>query len=177
MRRKLLDSSSLIIFTLASLGVWVVWRHEGWAGVWTVFSHDVSLFLSILPKVLAGCLIGAFIRFLLPRRVIERWLGNDSGLTGLILATGAGMILPGGPFTVYPLGASLYLSGAGIGPVVAFVTSWTTLGIYRAVIWETPFFGLDFVWLRTLTSLPLPFLAGYAATYVQRWVKAEEKQP
>ncbi len=173
MRRKIFDLSSLIVLALALVGAWVVWKHEGWDGVKATFFGDLDLFIGILPKVLAGCLVGAFIRILLPRDVIVRWLGGDSGLTGLVIATGAGFILPGGPFTVYPLAASLYLTGAGIGPVTAFVTSWTTLGIYRAVIWEIPFFGLDFVWLRMLTSLPLPFMAGYAAILIHRTLKDE----
>ncbi|MCA4923504.1 MAG: hypothetical protein ING86_12030, partial [Methylobacterium sp.] len=33
----------------------------------------------------------------------------------------------------------------------------------RAVIWEMPFFGTDFVLFRFLVSLPMPVLLGLAA--------------
>ena len=41
--------------------------------------------------------------------------------------------------------------------------SWTLLGYARALVWELPFFGLDFVTWRIIFSLPLPILAGLAA--------------
>ncbi|MFX5583074.1 hypothetical protein ABTE20_20930, partial [Acinetobacter baumannii] len=76
---------------------------EGAHGLFEIFAEDAWLFVEILPKVLAGCLIGAFVQLLLPREVVSRWVGGDSGLTGLIIATAIGAILPGGPFTIYPL--------------------------------------------------------------------------
>jgi hypothetical protein len=36
------------------------------------------------------------------------------------------------------------------------------LGYARAIVWELPFFGLDFVTWRIIFSLPLPILAGLA---------------
>ena len=41
--------------------------------------------------------------------------------------------------------------------------SWTLLGYARALVWELPFFGVDFVTWRVIVSLPLPILAGLAA--------------
>ena len=37
------------------------------------------------------------------------------------------------------------------------------LGINRAIIWEMPFFGPDFVIFRFLISLPMPLLLGFLA--------------
>ena len=40
----------------------------------------------MLPKVLAGCLIGAFVTLLLPRELVARWVGHESGFAGLLIA-------------------------------------------------------------------------------------------
>ena len=37
------------------------------------------------------------------------------------------------------------------------------LGYTRALVWELPFFGVDFVLWRMLVALPFPVLAGLMA--------------
>ena len=47
------------------------------------------------------------------------------------------------------------------GPTaIAFVTGWMLLGYNRALVWELPFFGPDFVLWRIIVSLPIPIIAG-----------------
>lgn len=168
--RNLIDGSTLFVLALVLAGAAFVYRREGMAGVIHVLAEDSWLFLDILPKVLAGCLIGAFVAALLPREIVSRWIGGDSGLTGLLIATAIGTIMPGGPFTIYPLAGALLAIGAGVGPAVAFVTSWTLIGLNRAIIWEAPFLGMDFVTTRMLVSLPMPVLAGFLAHWLARVV-------
>ena len=50
--------------------------------------------------------------------------------------------------------------GADVGATIAFITSWTMMGFTRALVWEIPFFGLDFTLWRILESIPLPIIAG-----------------
>ncbi len=84
----------------------------------------------MLPKVLAGCLIGAFVTLLLPRETVSHWVGAESALRGILIATVAGAILPGGPFTIYPVAGAFLAAGADAGAACAFVISWTLLGWY-----------------------------------------------
>lgn len=170
-KRKLFDATTAVLLALVAVGAVVVYRREGMAGVIKIAVDDSMLFLDILPKVLAGCLIGAFIGLLAPREAVARWVGSDSGLRGLAVATVIGIVLPGGPFTIYPLAGTFLMIGAGIGPVVAFVTAWTLLGFNRAVVWEIPFFGADFVLWRSLVTLPLPAIAGLFAQALMRALK------
>jgi uncharacterized membrane protein YraQ (UPF0718 family) len=168
--RNLLDASTAFVLALVLIGAAVVYRREGFGGIAHVLAEDAWLFIDILPKVLAGCLIGAFVAVLLPRELVSRWVGGDSGLTGLVIATLIGAIMPGGPFTIYPLAGAFLAIGAGVGPAVAFVTSWTLIGLNRAIIWEVPFLGVDFVTTRMLVSLPLPIVAGLGAAFLARYV-------
>ena len=102
-----------------------------------------------------------------PARVVDTPIA-ESGFTGLLIASSIGVILPGGPFTIYPIAGAFLAIGADAGAAIAFVTSWTLLGVNRAVIWELPFFGLDFVTWRVLIAIPLPMLAGLMARFVVR---------
>lgn len=150
----------LVLSVGAALGVYL---RDGWARFLEILRADAVLWLTVLPKVAAGVLVAAFLRILLPKEVVARWIGERSGLRGLAVATLAGAIIPGGPMTIFPIATSLYLSGADRGATIAFITSWLTIGINRAIVWELSFFGPEFVILRTLISLPIPILVGVAA--------------
>ncbi len=167
-RRVAFDWSTLVIALLVGTAALIVYARHGTARVAEIFRHDVALFIDMLPKVLAGCLIGAFVTLLLPREVVTRWVGTESGMTGIAVATVAGAILPGGPFTIFPVAGAFVAVGADIGAIAAFITSWSLLGYARALIWELPFFGLDFVGWRIFLALPLPVVAGLLARAVVR---------
>ena len=81
----------------------------------------------------------------MPRDVVVKWVGTESGFVGLIVATLAGIIVPGGPITVFPVAAAFLAVGASVGAIVAFVTSWT---------------------------LPLPVVAGLLAQWLAGWLGA-----
>ena len=116
--------------------------------------------------MLAGCLLGAFIAEILPHEKVSRSLGPNSGLKGLLIGTAFGAILPGGPFTVYPVAAALLTVGADFGATIAMVVSWTLIGYGRAIAWELPIMGTDFTLWRIVISLPLPILAGALGRFV-----------
>lgn len=164
--RRLFDWSFWVIAALTAASLAVVWHHEGSAVVGEIFVKDLRLLAEILPKVIAGTLIGELIRRLVPREVIVRWLGAGSGLKGLIIAATVGLLFPAGPFTVFPLAAGLLLAGADRGAATAFVTGWLLIGANRILIWELPFLGADFIWLRLLVSFWMPVAAGWLARQV-----------
>ncbi len=162
-RRRAFDWSTAFIALVAGAAALTVYWRDGPEKFFAILDSDLVLFADMLPKVIAGCLIGAFIALLLPRELVARWVGQNSGLTGLLIAAAFGFILPGGPFTIYPVAGAFLLIGADAGAVVAFIVSWTMIGYTRAVVWELPFFGSDFVIWRIVEALPLPIIAGILA--------------
>ncbi len=98
-KRKPLGWSMIVIAVLVAVSVALVWRRDGIDGVLEILFSDLELFGGILPRVLAGCLLGAFIAEILPHEKVSRALGPNSGLKGLLIGTAFGAILPAGPFT------------------------------------------------------------------------------
>jgi uncharacterized membrane protein YraQ (UPF0718 family) len=164
--RKPVGWSMIVIAVLVAISAGIVWRRDGLNGVLEILTSDLALFGGILPRVLAGCLLGAFIAEILPHEKVSRSLGPQSGLKGLLIGTAFGAILPGGPFTVYPVAGALLTVGADFGATIAMVVSWTLIGYGRAVAWELPIMGADFTLWRLLISLPLPVLAGALGRFV-----------
>lgn len=120
-------------------------------------------FVDVAVQLIFGLLIAASISVLLPRDKVARWLGQESGFRGLLIATALGALMPGTPLAVFPIIAALSQAGARNGTLVAFLASWAALSVSRLFVWEIPLLGLDFGLLRMLVGLPLPFLAGYLA--------------
>jgi uncharacterized membrane protein YraQ (UPF0718 family) len=84
-------------------------------------------------------------------------------LRGILLASGLGMVTPAGPFVAMPIAAVMLRSGAGVAPVIAFLTAWALLALHRLVAWEIPILGWRLAALRYGVSLAIPVLAGLAA--------------
>ena len=156
----------IMIGVLVAVSATLVYRRDGIDGVLEILTHDLWLFGGILPRVLAGCLLGAFITEVLPHEKVSRSLGPNSGLKGLLIGTAFGAILPGGPFTAYPVAAALLTVGADFGATITMVVSWRLIGYGRAVTWELPILGVDFTLWRIVISLPIPVLAGALGRFV-----------
>ena len=171
--RKPFDWSTIFIAVVVIGAAIFVYRRDGQARFLEILFSDVTLFIDILPKVLAACLIAAFVAVLMPREVVLRWVGEESGLMGLVIATIAGAICPGGPITIFPIAAAFVAIGADTGAAIAFITSWTLLGYARILVWELPFFGGDFVMWRCIITLPMPIIAGLLARAIVIWSSRE----
>jgi uncharacterized membrane protein YraQ (UPF0718 family) len=168
--RKPVSWSTIAIAVLVAVSAALVYRRDGAGGVWEILHHDLGLFGGILPRVLAGCLLGAFIAEILPHERVSRSMGPESGLKGLLIGTAFGAILPGGPFTAYPVASALLSVGADFGATIAMVVSWTLIGYGRAIAWELPIMGADFTLWRIVISLPMPILAGALGRFVYAWI-------
>ena len=155
--------STAVIAVVAIAAAAAVYVRDGRDHFLSIFGNDLALFGEMLPKVLAGCLIGAFVTMILPRELVARWVGHESGFTGLVVAAFFGFLLPGGPITIYPVAGAFLVMGADAGAVVAFITAWTLCGYTRALVWELPFFGPHFVIWRIVEAIPLPLIAGLLA--------------
>jgi uncharacterized membrane protein YraQ (UPF0718 family) len=165
-KRKPIGWSMIAIVVLVVVSATLVWRRDGLSGVLEILTHDLALFGGILPRVFAGCLLGAFIAEILPHDKVSRSLGPNSGLKGLLIGAAFGAILPGGPFTAYPVASALLTVGADFGATIGMVVSWTLIGYGRAVAWELPIMGTDFTLWRIAICLPLPVIAGAFGRFV-----------
>ena len=146
-------------FVTGLLCYWV----RGKAAFQAALVNDLALLFDLMPRVVIALSIAAIIWFLLPRDRISGLVGRESGMAGLMIATLAGTVTPGGPSSAYALLAVLAASGADRGAIIAYITAWATLGLQRILIWDVPFMGTEFAVLRMLISLPLPIVAGLIA--------------
>src|SRR6185437_2642042 len=81
-----------------------------------------------------GVVGSGFVAEALPNEWIAPWLGPESGLLGVVIATLGGALTPGGPVVGFSIGAAALKSGAGAPQVIAYSTAWALYAIHRLVI-------------------------------------------
>jgi uncharacterized membrane protein YraQ (UPF0718 family) len=117
-------------------------------------------FWRILPMFCVALPMAAFLSELVPADIATAWLGDDSGLNGIMIASLAGGIMPGGPFVTFPLVITFSKAGAGVAQMTALLTAWSVYALHRILTWEYPVLGWRFVAMRLASSFFLPVLAG-----------------
>ena len=126
-------------------------------------SGSLELVGNMLPRVAAAQFVAGFVWAMLPRDRISQLADANRGLRGLIIATAAGIITPGGPTSAFSLLAIAAGGGADRGILITYITSWALLAVQRIIVWDLPFMGAEFSATRFLVCLPLPILAGMIA--------------
>lgn len=166
--RRRVDRLTLFFAVLAGGSAAGLYAVEGPGEVGAALVHAAQLLASIAPIIVTALFIGGYIQALLPSDLVNRWLGQRSGVRGYSVAMAAGVLTPAGPFAAFPIVLALRRGGAAFDVCTVYITAWATLGIHRVVIWELPFLGADFVGLRVAASLSLPVIGGLSARYLAR---------
>jgi uncharacterized membrane protein YraQ (UPF0718 family) len=125
-----MDTTTLVLAVVAAiLLVFAFWRGRDlpMAGLWAA---GRTLWRNLLILVL-GFVIAGLVQVLVPNELIAQWLGAQAGIKGILVGCVAGGLLPGAPYSVFPLVAALYRGGAGMGAVVGFVTAWSLWSVSR----------------------------------------------
>jgi len=134
-----------------------------WRGGLPLLGEGLSGGLGLLVRfallVAVAFLVAGMAERVIPHEWVRDALGEEAGVRGIAIATVAGMVTPSGPFVSMPIAAALLRSGAGVAAIVAYLTAWSTLGVYRFFTWEVPILGLPFALLRFGACLALPFVA------------------
>ena len=93
-------SVATITLAVLALGLLVyAWRRND-GSHWRGIVQGWQTLRRTLPLLLVAFAIVGYVNVLSPQDLVQAWLGPGSGWSGLILAEGVGMLLPGGPYVV-----------------------------------------------------------------------------
>ena len=167
-REKMIDGALLTLLVLLAFLVVAAWMRGGAPLVLQGLRGGVGLLARFALVLAVSFLAAGLVEVVIPREWVSRALGADSGMLGILIGTGAGMVTPAGPFVSMPIAAVLLRSGATPAAVVAFLAAWSLLSLHRLVAWEIPILEPRFALLRYAICLVLPILAGLLARVVTR---------
>jgi uncharacterized membrane protein YraQ (UPF0718 family) len=158
--------SSIIAFAVLAIIAAAICYSKGRGVLDEGLADSFTMMRQLLPKIAGAFLLAGFVQVLVPREWVMKLMGEKTGFKGLVIASFAGMLTPGGPIVSFPLISALYSMGAGISTLIAYLISWELMGMQRILIWELPLMGVKFTVLRVSVSLFFPLLAGFLAQKV-----------
>tara|TARA_Y100000590_G_scaffold276429_2_gene310353 strand:+ start:1836 stop:2363 length:528 start_codon:yes stop_codon:yes gene_type:complete len=125
---------------------------------------SAKMIVQMMPLLLLALVIAGMSQVFAAQQeaFITKWLGPESGLRGIMLASVAGTLTPGGPVVTVPLLAGLLRSGSSIGVAVAYLTGWGAWSLARLPL-EVAILGWKFTLIRVASVCLLPPIAGLIA--------------
>lgn len=148
---------TLVLMALAG-GVWR--RLETDANRRAAYDGVRRMAVSNLPRLVVALVSAGLFAELLPEETVRRFLGDASGLTGVALGMGLGILTPGGAFVSFALAAGALNAGAAAPAMTAYLAAWALFGITKLVAEELALLGPHFVLQRVAVSLPIPLIVG-----------------
>jgi uncharacterized membrane protein YraQ (UPF0718 family) len=139
----------LAVLAAATVIVWTI-RPEKAIAVLFVSKDYLLEMISILPPVLILC--GLFDAWV-PRRTIERLMGDASGIKGTSIAFLLGTVAMGPLYAAFPIGKALLDKGASLYNVAVFLCVWASIKI-PMILFEVKFLGAEFALLRLALTIP-----------------------
>jgi uncharacterized protein len=130
---------------------------------------------SVWLELALGFLLAGMIDVLVPAATLTRWLGADAAGRGIFAGWAVGLLLPGGPYLVFPLIAGLHAKGAAPGALIALVSAKTLLSPVRALTYEAPLLGWPLTAARLLPALLVPPLLGLVGEVLFRWFGGQSR--
>lgn len=117
-------------------------------------------FENILPQLLVILiLIGVMLAILSPEQ-ISNFIGKESGLIGVIVASivGAITLIPG--FIAFPLASALIKNGAGYMQIAAFISTLMMVGIVTIPL-EMKYFGKKLTIIRNVEAFVFSLIVAF----------------
>ena len=117
--------------------------------------YNFISFLLYMFKILpcAFILIGLF-EVWVKREIIEKHLGEESGIKGYIWAILLAGTIAGGLLAAFPIAYSMYNKGAKLSIIFTYMGA-TAICRVPMTMFEASFMGIKFTVIRLLVSLPL----------------------
>lgn len=105
------------------------------------------MLVRILPSILSVLILVSVVLYFLPNEVIVRYLGEESGFSGYVLAAlgGSVALIPG--FIAYPLAGLLVRTGVSYPVIAVFITTLMMVGVLTLPV-EIRYFGVKASLLR-----------------------------
>ncbi|GAA0776517.1 permease [Clostridium subterminale] len=167
---KLLNFLKRYSFFLLSLFILILVFFFNWdLGAKSFISAQSSFIqmLSVLPPIMI--LLG-LIDVWVPREALMKYMGKDSGFTGVLIAILIGSIAAGPMYAAFPFTAMLLKKGVKFSNIIIFMNAWCVTKI-STLLFEISAIGYVFTLSRLMINVPGVIIMGYL---VERLMKKDD---
>ena len=159
-----------VVMFIIAVALFIIASLQGESKNVTGLKAAWTMTIQIVPLLIFAFIVAGLVQTILPRDLMSKWIGDESGLRGILIGTLGGALTPGGPFVSMPIAAGMLKAGAGIGTMVAFLTSWSLIAVARLPL-EVGIMGWRFTLIRMVSILIFPPIAGLLANLIVKVLK------
>lgn len=125
-----------------------------------VFTNFTQSFVEMITFVPFLFIIVGLFDVWVPKEKIQRHIGQESGVKGIVLVILLAMLQAGPLYGAFPVAYMLYKKGASVRNIFIYLGAFSSMKIPMLGI-EIGYLGIEFSVVRTLVSLPLFIGIGY----------------
>ena len=166
----MMSPAAMFIYLLAAVLAAVALSHRD-EKARVGFLRAAEQIVILLPRMVLALVAAGFMVMLIPAELIGRYLGEEAGLTGILIGSVAGLLVPSGGLVAFALAAAFASKGASTPALIAFLTGWSVFALHRIFIFEVPLLGARFTCMRAVSVLLLPPIAGGLALLAVQYLK------
>ncbi|MGI6096840.1 MAG: permease [Dethiobacteria bacterium] len=120
------------------------------------YSYMLEIALIVPPVFI---LMGLF-EIWIPKELIQKYMGIDSGVKGILLAFFFGTLPTGPVYIAFPIASALFRKGARLSNMIVFLSVWAAAKLPQLMV-EVKFLGASFMALRLLLTVTAAIAIGY----------------
>ena len=155
-KQWLADYRWVLLIALADLLVWLFWPAQATPVIRNTWDYLVEMVVILIP---VAVLMGLF-EVWVPKQLIGKYLGRESGWKGVLLALLFGTAPTGPLYVAFPIAAMLLKKGASPLNVIILLDAWAAIKIPQLLI-EARFLGPSFMLVRLALTVPSAILMGW----------------
>jgi len=158
-KRRRMDPSLIILLAMVVIAesIAVSWRPDLPV---EALKGSARLLRGVWLDLLLGFIFAGLADVLIPQPVLSRWLGSERPAQAILVGWAAGLVIPGGPYLVFPILAGLFRKGAAPGPLITLITAKTLVSPVRMLTYEAPLLGWPLTLARFIPGVLLPPFMG-----------------
>lgn len=157
-RRDLLLAAGFAVFALIS----VLLRFDYGLRAVAQFRMSLLEMISFIPLIFI--LIG-LIEVWVPREIIQRHLGHEAGIRGVLWVVLLAMLQAGPLYGAFPVALMLWRKGCSVRNIFVYLGAFSTMKL-PMLSFEIGFLGLEFSLIRTALSVPVFYLIAWI---MEKW--------
>lgn len=156
LKQWLFDYRLALIVAAADLLIWIFWPAQAPAVIRNTGDYLVEMVVILIP---VAVLMGLF-EVWVPKQLIGKYLGRESGWKGILLALLFGAAPTGPLYVAFPIAAMLLKKGASPLNVIVLLNAWAAIKIPQLLV-EANFLGPSFMLVRLALTVPSAILMGW----------------
>jgi uncharacterized membrane protein YraQ (UPF0718 family) len=164
-KRRRMDPSLIILLIMVVVAeiVALYWRPDL---PLEALKGSARLLRGVWLDLMLGFIFAGLADVLIPQPVLSRWLGSERPGQGILVGWAVGLLIPGGPYLVFPILAGLFKKGAAPGPLITLITAKTLVSPVRMLTYEAPLLGWPLTLARFVPGVLLPPFMGLIGAWL-----------